>query len=87
MIRVGLKPSDHVVKISPEEVQSVTLNNRRNTRLSFVKTNNYKVGLNLVKDRLLSVTNIVDKKWIDLSLESYKLECKKCVIQSSLLLL
>ncbi len=39
----------NTVKTSPEEVQSVTLNDRRNTRLSFVKANNYKVGLNLVK--------------------------------------
>jgi len=75
----------HAVKTSPEEVQSVTLNDRRNTRLSFVKANNYKVGLNLVKNRLHSVTNVIDKKWIDLSLESYKLECKKRVIQSSLI--
>ncbi len=39
----------HAVKTSPEEVQSVTLNDRRNTRLTFVKANNYNVGLNLVK--------------------------------------
>jgi len=47
-----------------------------NERLSFVKENKYKVGLNLLKNRH-SITNVVDKKWIDLSLESYKLECKK----------
>jgi hypothetical protein len=52
----------HAVKTSPEEIQSVTLNDRRNTRLSFVKENKYKVGLNLVKNRLHSVTNVVDKK-------------------------
>jgi hypothetical protein len=51
----------HSVKPSPEEIQSVTLNNRRNTRLSFVKENKYKVGLNLVKNRLHSVTKFVDK--------------------------
>ena len=34
------------------------------SRLSFVKANNYKVGLNLLKNRLHSITNIVDKKWI-----------------------
>ncbi len=57
----------------------------RNVRLSFVKENKYKVGLNLVNNRLNSITNVVDKKWIDLSLESYKLECKKRIIQNSLL--
>ena len=37
------------------------------------------------KNRLHSLTNVVDKTWIDLSLESKKLECKKRVIQSSLI--
>jgi len=77
----------HAIKTAPQEIQSVTLNDRRNVRLSFVKENKYKVGLNLVKNRLHSITNVVDKKWMDLSLESYKLECKKCIIQNSLLLL
>ncbi len=75
----------HAIKTAPQEIQSVTLNDRRNVRLSFVKENKYKVGLNLVKNRLHSITNVVDKKWIDLSLESYKLECKKRIIQNSLL--
>ncbi len=57
----------HPVKTSLEEIQSVTLNYRRNTRLSFIKANKNKVGLNLVKIRLHSVTNVVDKKWMDLS--------------------
>ncbi len=73
------------IKTAPQEIQSVTLNDRRNVRLSFVKENKYKVGLNLVKNRLHSITNVVDKKWIDLSLESYKLECKKFIMQNSLL--
>jgi len=47
--------------------------------------NTVKVGLNLVKNRLHSMTNVANKKWIDLSLESYKLECKKHIIQNSLL--
>jgi exonuclease III len=75
----------HAIKTAPQEIQSVTLNDRRNVRLSFVKENKYKVGLNLVKNRLHSITNVVDKKWMDLSLESYKLECKKRIIQNSLL--
>ena len=74
----------HAIKTAPQEIQSVTLNDRRNVRLSFVKENKYKVGLNLVKNRLHSITNVVDKKWMDLSLESYKLECKKRIIQNSL---
>ncbi len=37
-----------------------------------------------IKYRLHSITNVVNKKWMDLSLESYKLECKKRIIQNSL---
>jgi len=33
----------HTIKTAPQEIQSVTLNDRRNVRLSFVKENNYKV--------------------------------------------
>jgi len=37
----------------------------------------------LLKQKLVinSITNVVDKKWMDLSLESYKLECKKRIIK------
>ncbi len=48
--------------VNVKKVQYVTLNDRRNTRLSFVKENNYKVDLNLVKNRFHLVTNVVDKK-------------------------
>jgi len=75
----------HAIKTSLEEIQSVTLNDRRNTRLSFIRANKYKVGLNLVKNRLHSVTNVVDKKWMDLSVENSKLECKILITQNSLL--
>ena len=42
-------------------LQSVTLNNRRNELLTFVCNNNYKVGLNRLSNRMRSITNNVKK--------------------------
>ena len=72
-------PSNHVAS-----VRSVTLSDRRNVRLSFVRNNRYKVGLNSIHNRLRSISNIVDKNWLDKSAADYKLNCKKRIIQNSL---
>ena len=68
-----------------EKVESVTLTERRNVRLSYVRNNNFKVGLNLIKNRLRSIANVIDKVWMDMNVDSYKLNCKKRIIQESLL--
>ncbi len=65
-------------------LNNITLTNRRNQRLTFVRQNWYKVGLNCVKNRMRSISNVIDKAWLDLSEKSYKLQYKICVIQSSL---
>ena len=69
---------------SPNVLATVTLNDRRNERLTFVRNNHFKVGLNLVANRLRSVSNVIDKKWLDLSMETFKLKCKIRIIQDSL---
>ena len=68
----------------PRELETVVLNERRNERFTFVRNNRFKVGLNLLKNRLRSITNIVDKSWIDLNVESFKLRSKIRIIQNSL---
>jgi len=65
----------------------VTLSDRRNTRLSFVRTNRFKVGLNSIHNRLRSISNVLDKNWINKSAEDFKLNCKIRIIQNSLMLL
>ena len=72
-------PSSHA-----EKVNRVTLSERRNVRLSYVRNNNFKVGLNLIGNRLRSITNVIDKAWLGVDVESYKLYCKKRIIQESL---
>jgi hypothetical protein len=66
------------------DMENAVLTNRRNVRLSFVRCNRYRVGLNIVKNRMRSITSMIDKEWLNLSLDLYKLKCKIRIIQSSL---
>ena len=47
-------------------------NDRRNIRLSFQKSNNYKCGMNCLSNRFQSITNEVEKEWIDLTRDAFK---------------
>jgi len=73
-------PCDHIAKIT-----SVTLSDRRNTRLSFVRNNRFKEGMNSIHNRLRSISNVLDKNWTDKSAADFKLNCKICIIQNSLM--
>ena len=66
-------------------MQSVTLNNRRNEMLTFVRNNNYKVGLNRISNRFRSVSNMVNKAWVNKSRDCFKKLCKDNVIGMKLL--
>ena len=65
-------------------MNSVTLTKRRNTHMTFVRQNHLKVGLNCIENRMRSITNVIDKEWLNMSEKDYKLQCKICVIQYSL---
>jgi hypothetical protein len=62
-------------------------NDRRNTRLSFQTNNNFKCGLNCLSNRFKSVTNEIDKQWINMPRDVYKTECKRRLISEKLLLM
>ena len=34
------------------------------------------VGLNCIENRMRSITNVVDKKWVELPIKNYRLQCK-----------
>jgi hypothetical protein len=73
--------------IEQGNLQSVTLNNRRNTKLTFVRINQSCAGLNNIINRLPSVTKMMNKNWLHLSRDVFKSLCKQHIIQSQLLLL
>ena len=62
-------------------------NDRRNPRLTFQTNNRYKCGLNCISNRFKSVSNEINKDWIDQSRDSYKTNCKKRLITDKLMLM
>ena len=73
-------PSNHVASVI-----SMTLSDRRNVKMSFVRNNRYRVGLNSIHNRLRSISNVVDNNWLAKSAADYKLNCKKHIVQNSLM--
>jgi hypothetical protein len=67
-----------------DQLNQITLTDRRNLRLTFVRQNRFRVGLNCMENRMRSLNNVIDKKWLELSFENYKLSCKIRIIQHSL---
>jgi hypothetical protein len=82
-----LQHSQAHLEVEDINLQNVTLNDRRNKMLTFVRVNRSRAGLNNITNRLCSVTNMLDKTWINLSRDIFKSTCKKHIIQSQLQLL
>ena len=49
----------------------------RQTSFQISKLNNYKVGLNILSNRLAVINKMIPLDWLALSKESYKVKCKK----------
>lgn len=60
---------------------------RRNTRLTFHTNNRYKCGLNCLSNRFKSISNEIEKDWIDTTRDGYKTRCKQRLITERLILL
>ena len=50
--------------------------NDRNRKLTFIKNQRYDVGKNILLNRFADLNNMIDKGWLNLSLETYKVKCK-----------
>jgi len=68
-----------------DNLQLITMNDRRNVKLVFIRNNKYKIGLNRLSNRMRSVTNVVNKSWMNLSRERFKKLCKDNIIKQMLL--
>ena len=67
-----------------ESVTSNTLNDCRNKKIVFTTNNNCKIGLNIPSNRLRSVSNLIEKEWLELSKDTFKLNVKIHIIQDGL---
>ncbi len=65
-------------------IRANTLTERRNVMLTFVRSNKYKVGLNLLSNRLQAITNIIPKNCLSHSKDQFKTFCKVNLIQKGL---
>ena len=61
-----------------------TLTDSRNKKIVFTTTNVCRIGLNNPCNRLRSVSNMIEKGWLELGKESFKLKAKIHIIQNGL---
>ena len=71
---------------APDLINDV-LSDGRNLMLTFVRRNNYKIGLNLQSNRLHSISNCIPQNSLSLSKPQFKTFCKVNIIQKGLTLL
>ena len=50
--------------------------NERGQKLVFLKDQTYDVGKNVLLNRFCELNNMIDKNWLSLSLETFKIKCK-----------
>ena len=62
------------------------LDNERVTKFKFVKQQSFDVGKNILLNRMYdTIDNKIDKKWLQLGLDSYKIECKDLFLKLMML--
>ena len=52
----------------------------RQTKFVTVKSNRTKVGLNSLSNRLHTINNLIPLEWLNLTIGSYKVNCKKLLL-------
>ena len=53
------------------------VDNARSQRWSFITRQNYDVGKNILLNRMHILNNLIEKNWISLELNTYKIKCKE----------
>ena len=51
-------------------------NNARLSKMNFLKRQRFDVGKNVLLNWMSCLSNMIEKSWLDLSLNGYKLKCK-----------
>ena len=57
--------------------------NNRSTKMNFMKIQNYDVGKNILLNRLHILNDKIEKNWINLSIDSYKIKCKELFLKAN----
>ena len=56
--------------------------NVRNTKMTFIKIQRFDVGKNILLNRFHDLNNLIEKQWLTMSLETYKIKCKALFLQT-----
>ena len=69
---------ENVIFSTPTKIQDNSFQDRReNNKIQIFNVSNYKVGENLLTNRLKSLNNKIEFNWLNESFNSYKVKCKK----------
>ena len=56
--------------------------NARNPKIVFTRNQNYDVGKNTLLNRFCDLNNMIDKSWLEMSLDTYKVKCKELFLRT-----
>ena len=59
-----------------EQMNFQLYDNDRFPKITFIKNQRFDVGKNLLLNQFCYLNNRIDKRWLDMSLETYKVKCK-----------
>ena len=57
------------------------VDNARQTKQNFIKIQRFDVGKNILLNRLYVLNGKIDKSWMNLSLDSFKIKCKELFLR------
>ena len=57
--------------------------NTRVTHANFFNRQNYEIGNNILLNRLSHLNNKIEKSWLDLSLDSFRVKCKQLFLNTT----
>ena len=65
------------------ELNFQMVNNNRSRKITFIKQQSYEVGKNIMLNRMHSLNNMIEKSWLDLGIDSYKVKCKNLFLTNN----
>jgi hypothetical protein len=77
-------PNSHLLTGKSYRITLYKTEDRLNCNLRFTSTNKLRCGLNVLPNRLKTITNRIDASWLKLTKETYKQKCKKEFITTPL---
>ena len=69
--------NDNSMSVEWQQLFFVQNFNERNQKAKFIDISQYKIGKNLITNRLTVINNMIQFNWLNLTPITYKLKCKE----------